>query len=93
MEEFAKAATREAIGWHIDIWIIRSNRPYLIVEDEYFIKLLHLFKSHVDIPSANTVSSDLKEIYKLMKARVVKLFAVSPATFSCVILFDIPSGT
>ena len=77
MEDFAKAATHEAVRWCINLWIIRSNRPYVIVKDPQFIELLQLFKPRVNIPSANTVSNDIKEIYSLMKARVISYFEVS----------------
>lgn len=76
---FARGATytKAKFRYTLAMWIARCHRPYRIVEDEEFIELLRMLLSTVGIPSANTLSNDVKEIFLMARKNVAKQLRVS----------------
>ncbi|KIJ50645.1 hypothetical protein M422DRAFT_245281 [Sphaerobolus stellatus SS14] len=70
-EAFTEAWSREVVWWRLVRWVVCNNQPYLIVEDEDFVDLLHMLRLKVSIPCANTVSNDVK-VHSMVKAVVVE---------------------
>ena len=81
MAKFVGGYTREALRWSIIKWVAGHNRPYSIVEDEAFISLIHMLNPRANIPTANTVSLDLKLVHTLMTARLIDHLKVSSLDF------------
>lgn len=62
-------------------WVARRHRPFAIIEDEELQKLFRMLYSRVEIPSASTLSRDVKETFVLAKrhvSEVLKVSSVSP---------------
>jgi len=76
MEQYSEPCTREARRWGVLRWIVRKNRPFYIIEDEELRDIFRMMKPRAEVPSANTVSKDIKEVYEMMKVRVVDYFEV-----------------
>lgn len=54
----------------IALWVARRYRPFLIVEDPELLKLFTMLFARVDVPSASTVSRDIKEIFDISRQAV-----------------------
>lgn len=59
-------------------WCACNSRPMLIVDDEPFQKMLRMLHAHVAIPSRHTVSRDIKAVFKISQAHVIKFLADTP---------------
>ena len=57
-------------------WISCHFRPFAIVEDPEIIEIFQMLHAHVQIPSAKTVSRDVKEVYVMSQINVKKLLKV-----------------
>ena len=57
-------------------WVSRRFRPFLIVEDPELITIFQMLYGCVTIPSASTVSCDVKEIFVMSKICVKNLLQV-----------------
>jgi hypothetical protein len=57
-------------------WVSRRFRPFLIVEDPELIAIFRMLYGRVQVPSASTVSRDVKEIFVMSKICVKHLLQV-----------------
>src|SRR6266481_1784622 len=62
-------------------WTTRRFRPFIIVEDPELIEIFQMLFARIQIPSANTVSSDVREIFAVAQSSVKKLLQVSCVFF------------
>lgn len=76
METYTEPITRECTRWMLVHWVVAKNRLYLIVEDQEFRDLVQYLKPRSEIPSANTLAKDIREVYDLMKIKVIDSFTV-----------------
>ena len=53
-------------------WVISSNRPLSVVEDDKLVELLEMADTQFNVPSRKTVRNDIEELYKKKKAEVVE---------------------
>ena len=58
-------------------WTVQCFRPFVIVEDPELIEIFQMLFARIQIPSANTVSSDVREIFAVAQSSVKKLLQVS----------------
>lgn len=52
------------------------HHPYYMFEDPPYHDIFRMMHANVKIPSANTVSCDVKDVYNIVKKHVVKLLQV-----------------
>ncbi len=62
-------------------WAARCHRPYQMFEDPEYHNILHMMNANIRIPSADTVSWDVKEVYTMVKKEVKKLLQVRGLLF------------
>lgn len=67
---------------YLDLWVVCSHRPFVIVKDDYLVKILQMLNSRVVIPSDTTVSRDVKEIFALCQGNVKEFLLVRTAILS-----------
>ena len=48
-------------------WIVKDKRPYSIVEDKAFLKLLEDVDCKISVPNGKTISRDVNAVYKKKK--------------------------
>lgn len=60
----------------IALWIARHHRPFSVVQDEELLEIFHDLNSQCVTPSRVTVSRDVKDIFKLSRAKVAALLQV-----------------
>ncbi len=72
ISNFAHGSTYNKATFRVQLalWIARRFRPFAIVEDPEFRNLLTMLYARVDIPSAKTISRDIKEIHALARENV-----------------------
>ena len=58
-------------------WVSESKRPFKIVEDRGFKKLMKTGRPEYYIPSPQTVSRDVKKVFVCVHKRVAKILQVS----------------
>lgn len=58
-------------------WVAESMRPFSIVEDRSFRCLMKTGRPEYYLPSRSTVSRDVKEVFKRVRARIAKMLQVS----------------
>ena len=64
-------------------WVSRRFRPFAIVEDPELIAIFQMLYGRAQIPSASTVSRDVKEIFELTKISVKQLLQVCLYVLHC----------
>ena len=69
--------TPELLRFKLAMWCTRKQCPFVIVEDDDLKDIFVMFDSRVQIPSAQTVSSDIKNIHKLSKGRLKDFLKVN----------------
>ena len=57
-------------------WVSESHRPFSIVEDRGFRCLMKTGRPEYYLPSARTVSRDVKEVFKKARSRIAKILRV-----------------
>ncbi len=57
-------------------WVSESHRPFSIVEDRGFRCLMKTGRPEYYLPSARTVSCDVKEVFKKARSRIAKVLQV-----------------
>lgn len=57
-------------------WVSESMRPFSIVEDRGFQCLMKTGRPEYCLPSASTVSRDVKEVFTKVRARIAKMLQV-----------------
>lgn len=60
----------------MSIWVIKHHRPFAIVDDAPLSEAFQMLYAKVKVPSANTVSRNVREIHDLTKANVIALLGV-----------------
>lgn len=72
VEQFARGSTyqKELLRVYIGLWTATSYRPFTIVKDPYFIKIVQMFNPKAEIPSDTTISRDVKEFHKIGKVNL-----------------------
>ena len=58
-------------------WVAESKRPFQIVNDRGFQSLMKTGHPDYHIPSAETVSRDVKRVFICVHARIAKMLQVS----------------
>ncbi len=56
----------------LTVWITQCHHPFAIVEDEPLHHIFELLYAKVDIPSAVTVSRDVRKVFYLAKDKVAE---------------------
>ena len=54
-------------------WVSESMRPFIIVEDRGFCKLIKMGRLYHYIPSKETVSRDVKHVFAICRQRIAKM--------------------
>ncbi|KAI0309768.1 hypothetical protein OF83DRAFT_1039925, partial [Amylostereum chailletii] len=72
------AFAHERLHLYTDLWVACSHRPFVIIENEYLVKILKMFNSAAVIPSDSMVSRDVKEIFTVCQANVKKFLLDLP---------------
>lgn len=57
-------------------WVSESKRPFKIVEDRGFHKLMKTGRPEYYIPSPQTVSRDVKKVFVRVRKRIAKMLQV-----------------
>ena len=57
-------------------WISRRFRPFVIIEDPELIEIFQMLFARVQIPRADTISHDVREIFAISQNSVKKLLQV-----------------
>ncbi len=52
------------------VWVARCHRPFAIVEDEPLQDMFKMLYAKVEVPSAKTVSRDVKEVWAISRTEV-----------------------
>jgi hypothetical protein len=58
-------------------WVAESNRPFQIVNDRGFRSLMKTGRPEYHIPSAETLSRDVKNVFVRVRERISKMLRVS----------------
>jgi len=58
------------------LWVARRHRPFAIVEDEELIDIFMDLNNKVEVPSQQTLSRDVKEIFQISRTRVAEILQV-----------------
>ena len=76
--DFAHSSTysKAEFRYLISLWVTQCHRPFAIVEDPPLLRIFRMLYAKVDVPSATTVSRDVKEIYQVSKVNVGKILQV-----------------
>ena len=61
-------------------WMAESFRPFAIVDDDGFKRLMKTGRPDYYIPSRSTVSRDVKNVFVKSKGRVSKFLRVSESS-------------
>ncbi len=62
----------------ITVWVTQCHCPFAIVEDKPLQRILKMLYGKVEIPSAITVSRDVKEVFALAKTAVAEYLQRQP---------------
>jgi hypothetical protein len=75
INEFAHGSTynKAEFRYLATLWVAQCHRPYAIVEDPPLNRMFRMLYSQVEVPSAVTVSRDVKEVYEVAKKEVGKV--------------------
>ena len=73
-------------------WVSESKRPFSIVEDRGFQALMKTGRPGYYIPSATTVSRDVKKVFVNVRKRMAKMLQVRVSDGSDNAITDIPQG-
>jgi len=57
-------------------WVAESKRPFSIVNDRGFRKLMKTGRPDYHIPSAETLSRDVKKVFANVRKRIAKMLQV-----------------
>jgi hypothetical protein len=76
---FAQGSTYTApkLRMKLALWVVRHHRSFAIVADADFIDILHDLDSRVIVPSPQTVSRDVQDIFKITRTHIIKMLQVS----------------
>ena len=79
VEQFAHGSTysKELLRVYVDLWTATSYRPFVIVDDPYFIKIIQMFNPKAELPSDSTISRDVKEFLQIGQDNLKAFIKVS----------------
>lgn len=79
MHAFTHGTTYTDAGFRVflALWTAASHRPFNIVNDPYLIRAFRMLNDRVQVPSAQTLSRDVKDIFKICGKKVKLLLNVS----------------
>jgi hypothetical protein len=60
------------------LWVSQCHRPFAIVKDRPLNRMFRMLYAKVDVPSASTVSRDVKEVFEITKKNVGMVLQVCP---------------
>lgn len=60
----------------VTMWIVRHHRPFRIVEDEELVELFQMLYAQVHVPTRNSISRDVQEIYTMTKKSIGRMLRV-----------------
>ena len=63
------------------LWVARRARPFVIIQDPEFQRILRMLYGRVEIPSVNTLSSRLKETHAIAQLHVIEILKVRSCSF------------
>jgi hypothetical protein len=66
-----------AFRYLMTIWVVKHHRPFTIVDDAPLREAFQMLYAKAKVPSANTVSRDVRDIHELSKAGVIAMLSVS----------------
>ena len=58
------------------LWAVTSYRPFAIVKDPYFTKIISMFNPAADLPSDSTISRDIKDFLSIGQENLQAYFKV-----------------
>ena len=79
--------TKSEFRYLVSLWVMQCHRPFAIIEDPPLLRMLRMLYAKVDVPSATTVSRDVKEIFRISKVNVGKFLQVG-LSFNISLLFS-----
>ena len=54
------------------LWVSRSGRPYIAIQDPDLLAILRMLYSRVEIPHPTTLSRDVREIFEMTQQNIAK---------------------
>ena len=80
VEQFARGSTysKELLRVYVGLWMATSYRPFTIVKDPYFIKIIEMFNPKADLPSDTTISRDIKDFFEIGQANLKAFIETIP---------------
>jgi hypothetical protein len=87
MASFSHGSTYSAPKFRMKLalWTVRRHRPFAIVADPEFLEILTDLNNKVTVPSPNTLSRDVREIFSMSRLKVASILQV------CVFLYILSS--
>ena len=78
MASFAHGSTYSApkLRMKLALWAVRRHHPFAIVTDPEFIEILTDLNNKVIMPSPNTLSRDIGEIFSMSRLKVASILQV-----------------
>ena len=79
ISNFAYGSTysKELLRTYVALWSATSYRPFTIVEDPYFVKIISMFNPNASLPSDSTVSNDVRDFFQIGRKNLKAYIAVS----------------
>ncbi|GLB40085.1 putative protein dimerization activity [Lyophyllum shimeji] len=68
--------TPEKLCMKLALWVSRRSRPFTIIADPELLDIFKDLNANVVVPSPQTVSRDVKEIYMLSREQVIEVLKV-----------------
>lgn len=70
--------TKPSFRYLVAKWIFRNHRPFSIIQDQELMQMLRMLYAKVEVPSPNTVSRDVREVFALSRKQVAKILQEYP---------------
>jgi hypothetical protein len=79
INDFAHGSTYNKADFRYQtmLWVTQYHRPFVIVEDPPLQRMFKMLYAKVEIPSASTVSRDVKQAFLIAQKHVGKILQVS----------------
>jgi hypothetical protein len=73
---FAQIYNAGKFNLNLVLWVSRRHRPFSIMEDPKFIELLRSLNENVSLPSHQTLSCYVKEVFEASQQNIISLLKV-----------------
>jgi hypothetical protein len=75
INEFAHGSTYNKVEFCClaTLWVLQCHRPFAILDDCPLNRMFQMLYAKVNVPSASTVSRDVKKVYEITKKNVGKV--------------------